>query len=124
MSCKKRALSSVSPALVSPFMSTTNVSTSSGLRVVVVTNYYPPYFIGGYELGCRDVVEALKSRGHQVRVLTSTYGVNRPEHSGDVYRWLATDLSLNINGSSEDLIKVIRKESANRRAFNRIAREF
>src|SRR5215211_6131335 len=88
MSYKKRARSSVSRALVSPFMSTTNVINSTGLRVVVVTNYYPPYFIGGYELGCRDVVEALKSRGHQVRVLTSTYQVDQPQTDGEVYRWL------------------------------------
>jgi glycogen(starch) synthase len=97
---------------------------SPSMRILVISNFYPPHFIGGYELGCRDVVEALKSRGHEVRVLTSTYGVGRPERSGQVYRWLETDLSLNIKGSSDDLIKIIRKESVNRRAFNRIRREF
>jgi glycogen synthase len=43
------------------------------MRVLVLSNFYPPHFIGGYELGCRDVVEGLKARGHDVRVLTSTY---------------------------------------------------
>jgi hypothetical protein len=39
----------------------------------VVTNLYPPHHIGGYELGCRDVVEKLRSRGHAMRVLTSSF---------------------------------------------------
>ncbi|HYP26925.1 MAG TPA: glycosyltransferase family 4 protein [Blastocatellia bacterium] len=94
------------------------------MRILVISNFYPPHFIGGYELGCRDVVEALKSRGHDVRVLTSTFGVNRPEHSGHVYRWLATDLSLKIDGSASDLLRVIKKESINRRAFDVVCREF
>ena len=94
------------------------------MRILVISNFYPPHFIGGYELGCRDVVEGLKSRGHQVRVLTSTYGLTRAEHSDSVYRWLETDLALDIKDSSKDLIKVVKKESINQRAFNRIAREF
>ena len=44
------------------------------MRILVVSNYYPPHYLGGYELGCRDVVEGLKAKGHQVQVLTSTYG--------------------------------------------------
>lgn len=41
------------------------------MKVLVLTNLYPPDVIGGYELGCRQVVEALRLRGHEVRVLTS-----------------------------------------------------
>lgn len=94
------------------------------MRILVISNYYPPHFIGGYEIGCRDIVEALKSRGHDVRVLTSTFGSDRPEHSGHVYRWLRTDAALKIDGSSADLLKIIRKESINRRAFARVCRDF
>ncbi len=43
------------------------------MKILVVTNLYPPQHIGGYELGCRDVVEKLRARGHTVRVLTSTF---------------------------------------------------
>jgi len=42
------------------------------VKVLVVSNLYPPDFIGGYELGCRQAVDALRDRGHEVRVLTST----------------------------------------------------
>jgi glycosyltransferase involved in cell wall biosynthesis len=43
------------------------------MRLLVVTNYYPPQFVGGYELGCKDIVEGLKKCGHTVDVLTSNY---------------------------------------------------
>lgn len=44
------------------------------MKILVVSNCYPPYFVGGYELGCRDVVDRLKARGHEVEVLTSVFG--------------------------------------------------
>ena len=94
------------------------------MRILVISNFYPPHIIGGYEIGCRDIVEALRSRGHEVSVLTSTYGVNCPEQTGQVYRWLETDLSFKIAGDSADLPKIIRKESINRRAFNRLCQAF
>jgi len=43
------------------------------MRILVVSNIYPPHYVGGYELGCRDVVEVLQKRGHLVRVLTSDF---------------------------------------------------
>jgi glycosyltransferase involved in cell wall biosynthesis len=41
------------------------------VKILALSNLYPPDFIGGYELGCRQVVDALRGRGHDVRVLTS-----------------------------------------------------
>lgn len=43
------------------------------MKILVVTNFYPPHHVGGYELGCRDVVEKLRGRGHSMRVLTSSF---------------------------------------------------
>jgi glycogen(starch) synthase len=40
-------------------------------RVLVVGLQYPPHHVGGYEVACRDVAEGLRSRGHEVVVLTS-----------------------------------------------------
>jgi glycogen synthase len=94
------------------------------MRILVISNLYPPYCLGGYEIGCRDIVEALKSRGHDVRVLTSTFGVDRFERSGYVHRWLENDLGLKIDGSPADLLKIIKKELINRQAFGRICKEF
>jgi len=41
-------------------------------RVLAIQNQYPPHHLGGYELSCRDVLEGLVARGHQVTVLAST----------------------------------------------------
>ena len=43
------------------------------MKLLVVTNLYPPHHLGGYELGCRDIVEKLRARGHVVQVLTSSF---------------------------------------------------
>ena len=47
------------------------------MRILVVSNLYPPHHIGGYELGCRDVVESLRRRGHEVGVIAGNF--RRPE---------------------------------------------
>jgi glycogen(starch) synthase len=41
------------------------------VKVLVVSNLYPPEVLGGYELGCAQVVEGLRRRGHKVVVLTT-----------------------------------------------------
>ena len=41
------------------------------MKVLAISNLYPPDLMGGYELGCRQMVEALCRRGHEVRVLTT-----------------------------------------------------
>ena len=39
------------------------------MRLLFVTNLYPPYVVGGNEMLCEDVVRGLRSRGHDVAVL-------------------------------------------------------
>ena len=41
------------------------------MKILVLSNLYPPDVIGGYELGCKQVVDALRGRGHDVLVLTT-----------------------------------------------------
>jgi len=43
------------------------------MRIVFVSNFYPPAYLGGYEIGCREIADALSQRGHEVQVLTSSY---------------------------------------------------
>ena len=40
-------------------------------RILAIGLHYPPHHIGGYEVSCRDVMERLSARGHDVAVLTS-----------------------------------------------------
>jgi len=42
------------------------------MRILFISNFYPPHYSsGGLELSCQEMVEGLKDRGHQIRVLTS-----------------------------------------------------
>lgn len=45
------------------------------MKILLISNLYPPLFLGGYEIRCAQVAETLKQRGHDVRVLTSVYGL-------------------------------------------------
>lgn len=46
------------------------------MKLLVVSNLFPPHFVGGYELRCAVAVKALRARGHTVQVLTSNHGIN------------------------------------------------
>jgi len=58
------------------------------MKILVVSNLYPPHAIGGYEERCRQICDALRARGHDVRVLTSTHGVGAEATEGHVHRRL------------------------------------
>lgn len=45
------------------------------MRILALTNLYPPHYVGGYELRCRVAMKALSARGHTVQVVTSNHGV-------------------------------------------------
>lgn len=67
------------------------------MRILFLSNFYPPYELGGYEQWCAEVAARLVARGHEIEVLTSNYG-SRSGFSGDsphVYRvlYLQSDLS-------------------------------
>ena len=91
------------------------------MKVLIISNFYPPHYIGGYELGCRDVVDGLKARGHAVDVLTSTYGVGRPIREGGICRWL----QLQSSGKHlllSKFVQLLHREIRNQRAAERALR--
>jgi glycogen synthase len=60
------------------------------MRVLTLTNGYPPHYYGGYELTCFDVMQRFMETGHDVTVLTSTARVPGVDESDrhDVRRTL------------------------------------
>lgn len=42
------------------------------MRILVISNLYPPDVVGGYELLCSHAVEGLRRRGHDITVLTTS----------------------------------------------------
>jgi glycosyltransferase involved in cell wall biosynthesis len=41
------------------------------MKILTLSNLYPPDILGGYELNCRQAVDALRARGHAVEVLAA-----------------------------------------------------
>jgi len=64
------------------------------MRIFVLTDLYPPHYCGGYELRCREQVEELTKRDHEVFVLTSTWGLGESKVEGKVYRLLHVNPTL------------------------------
>jgi glycogen synthase len=54
------------------------------MKILFVSNLYPPNVVGGYERLCADVAAAFVTRGHDVVVLTSCYGASVSRHAGQV----------------------------------------
>ena len=47
------------------------------MRILVLSNFYPPAHLGGLEQYGQEVVDYLRSHGHSVQVLTSRFGLDR-----------------------------------------------
>jgi glycogen(starch) synthase len=91
------------------------------MRIIVTSNIFPPAVVGGYELGCQDVVEGLRRRGHRILVLTTNYGMNgHVNDANHVWRTLTMDWEFN----PQSLTALIRKERRNREAFGRAIQKF
>ena len=44
------------------------------MRILILSNLYPPNVVGGYERLCFEVTAGLAASGHEMVVLTSNYG--------------------------------------------------
>jgi glycogen(starch) synthase len=52
------------------------------MRILVLSNLYPPNVVGGYERLCHEVSSELAARGHEITVLTSTHGGKVADYPG------------------------------------------
>ena len=58
------------------------------MKILVLTNLYPPHHAGTFDHRCASVTESLRLRGHQMLVLTSTHGMRAEQRDGHVERRL------------------------------------
>lgn len=65
------------------------------MKILLLSNIFPPGFIGGYELGAYDVAKGLVAKGHSVKVLTSDYFNDEEKISNPYF-----DVERNLNFSS------------------------
>lgn len=97
------------------------------MKVLFLSNYYPPHEVGGYEQLCRDVAIRLVQQGHMAQVLTSTWGA---EGSADgaipIHRLLhlspAYDSHLPL--AAQFFLTRRYAERHNRKALRRVATRF
>lgn len=94
----------------------------------MISNLYPPHFLGGYELLCEQVARALRRRGHEVAVLTSDHGTKpgrepaTPE-APEVHRRLALTYPF-AKPFRFDLLRQARAARQNGRAARKLLRVF
>ena len=89
------------------------------MRILTSAGFYPPYPLSGQDYGCRDIVETLKARGHEVVVLTSRICYPDERVEGDIRRWLRPSFRGRL-----DWRKAIIKELVNQNAFKRVCADF
>ncbi len=58
------------------------------MRVLLLSNLYPPYVDGGAEIVAADFAVGLEQLGHEVVVLTSSYGLSKAQREENVWRIL------------------------------------
>src|SRR4051812_47320278 len=72
------------------------------MRMLVISDHYPPLQMGGYEVACHDVTVAMSARGHLAKVLTSDHAKTRIPADSSVSRSLPV--------RSERLVPLVRHE--------------
>lgn len=58
------------------------------MKILVVSNLYPPHHAGTFDFRCEAVVEKLKQRGHELLVLTSRHGLTNDQIDAEIARRL------------------------------------
>ncbi|MFZ2486805.1 MAG: glycosyltransferase family 4 protein [Anaerolineae bacterium] len=98
------------------------------MRILVLSNYYPPFEVGGYEQLCRDIANRLAERGNIIAVLTSNRGVEKGNFPLEpfVYRlWQIQPVFDSKPGVIAQFFLTRNKiATQNRQIFQQIIREF
>ena len=58
------------------------------MKLLVLTNLYPPHHAGTEDFHCQAITDNLRLRGHEVRVLTSSHGMKHEHSDAGVQRRL------------------------------------
>src|SRR5213593_4892479 len=58
------------------------------VKILVLTHLYPPHHAGTYDLRCQIQTDALRLRGHTIKVLTSKHGMINEQRGPEIDRRL------------------------------------
>jgi glycogen(starch) synthase len=95
------------------------------MRILILSNLYPPNVIGGYERLCFEVTSGLADAGHEMVVLTSRYGGKVLDYPGQRIRreWdllTGPDIYTPFAGTPEDRTAINRR---NQETLSRVLAE-
>jgi glycogen synthase len=82
------------------------------MRILLISNLCPPYYLGGYEMACLTVACALQNRGHCVRLLTTPSHIPGPIDPRFVHRNLSQCIYDFHGGGPPDVLRYMLHESA------------
>jgi glycosyltransferase involved in cell wall biosynthesis len=85
------------------------------MRILFLSNFYPPAHLGGKEIRCQEVVQGLGMRGHACLVLTSDFapkGVTLPDQA-EVCRVLALEADVHKYHPLQHLLRYPARLRAN-----------
>lgn len=85
------------------------------LKILVVSNFYPPIRSGGYAQLCAEVCQGLSALGHHIAVLASRYGAERMALDDNVYRLLYLENDLLHYSVCHLLTRWLYEEKMNRK---------
>jgi glycosyltransferase involved in cell wall biosynthesis len=63
------------------------------VKILALTNLYPPHHAGTFDSRCESITKSLRLRGHEILVLTSTHGMKSEQRDSQVER------RLHLNGA-------------------------
>lgn len=95
------------------------------MRLLIISNFFPPARPGGYTQWCQEVTDALRLRGHTIRVLTSNYGSEiGSKRDSYVYRLLHLEGDLYYYNPAKFFTARSKNRSANSRHVHEAINEF
>lgn len=100
------------------------------MRILFLSNFYPPARPGGYTQWCQEVADGLRARGHHIGVLTSRHEAHKAsgetgmsKHS-DIYRLLHLDGDLLRYRPIDFFLHWRRQRRENMRIVRRVVDDF
>jgi glycosyltransferase involved in cell wall biosynthesis len=95
------------------------------MRILMISNFYPPLRAGGYAQLCHEVVNRLHERGHDIRVLTSNYQANNlKDKQNSIFRVLHLDADLDYYKPLDFFRQWAKNEKYNITELEKYVRQF
>ncbi|HMU65104.1 MAG TPA: glycosyltransferase, partial [Nitrosomonas sp.] len=92
------------------------------MKILTISNLYPPNIVGGYEVLCFEVMRGLAEKGHEINVLTSDYGGKQVIYPNQQVQRLLTLLATEGNIYKPLNISAIERNNINQKNLQILSR--